>query len=356
MLVVVVAELTVRGLGLALDRSFAIEPYRLTDDSLYVSHPFVGYTPRAGHRNAKGDGFEHSVNGLGFRGPEISREKPEDVYRIVCLGGSTTWGIGANGDALTWPAIAEWLLQGELPRGGTIRKVEVVNAGVPGYTSLESFVNLKTRVLPLDPDAIIVYHAANDARVMLRPGFVPDHTHARRSWTNPAPPWLLDGVLGWSHLYGLVTRGTAPRKRPTIHDWLAVPGYEDGDFVDPDAQTLSPALDAYASTLREIVAIARAHDCCVALSTFAWSPDDDVPDDQRAWREAYATTMDEINGTTRRTAEQLGCTLIDVKAAGPSAVDDFSDFIHLSEDGRRRMGKLVAETVVAAGWLEGRCR
>ena len=38
------------------------------------------------------------INNIGFRGDDISIEKPNDTYRIFMVGGSTTFGVVVNND------------------------------------------------------------------------------------------------------------------------------------------------------------------------------------------------------------------------------------------------------------------
>ena len=45
-------------------------------------YPYLPYVPNPEHSE---------VNELGFRGESFSREKAPDSYRVICLGGSTTW-------------------------------------------------------------------------------------------------------------------------------------------------------------------------------------------------------------------------------------------------------------------------
>ena len=44
-----------------------------------------------------------SYNSFGFRGAEFSKEKPDDIFRIFAIGGSTTFGVGVENE-FTWPS------------------------------------------------------------------------------------------------------------------------------------------------------------------------------------------------------------------------------------------------------------
>jgi len=95
------------------------------------------------------------VNSLHLRGPEVP-EKPQDEFRILSLGESSTIGWKVS-HRQTYSAFLERRLH---TVGG--RRVKVVNAGVPAYTSFQGFTYLRYRGLELDPDAVLVYFGAND--------------------------------------------------------------------------------------------------------------------------------------------------------------------------------------------------
>ncbi len=86
---------------------------------------------------------------------EVQVPKPDGVYRIVAMGGSSTYGTPNPYDE-TYPYYLQQVLRDDY--GET--NVEVVNDGVPGYTSWHNLVDLSTRVLTLDPDLVILYHRA----------------------------------------------------------------------------------------------------------------------------------------------------------------------------------------------------
>lgn len=97
-------------------------------------------------------------NRLGYRGDEITTSKPSETYRIVALGGSTTYGEYLESWEQAYPAQLEHILKNDYG----YQQIEVINAGVPGYTTWESAVNFLLRVQDLDPDMIVIYHGVND--------------------------------------------------------------------------------------------------------------------------------------------------------------------------------------------------
>ncbi len=107
------------------------------------------------------------INSDGYRGPPL--DKPKRRFRILCVGGSTTWGATtARGDK-PWPRILQGLLGP--------KKFEVINAGVPGHSIIFN-EHLLARHLALKPDLIILYHGFNDFYFIVR-----NYTRARRKVT-----------------------------------------------------------------------------------------------------------------------------------------------------------------------------
>ena len=101
--------------------------------------------------------WEISLNSEGFRDVEIRRQKPPSVFRIICLGDSWTFGWNAS-STQSYPPQLQDLLRWEFPGAS----FEVFNLGVAGYSSFHGLRQLKTTVLDLDPDVIIVALAMNE--------------------------------------------------------------------------------------------------------------------------------------------------------------------------------------------------
>ena len=102
-----------------------------------------------------------NINSFGFRGTEISKEKPENIYRIIMLGGSTLFGIPSTSDYTTIPGF----LQKKFETTDSDFKVEVINAGSSGAYSKTETLYVKHKLLDFDPDLIIVYDGWNDSRI-----------------------------------------------------------------------------------------------------------------------------------------------------------------------------------------------
>jgi hypothetical protein len=98
-----------------------------------------------------------SINALGFRGIERVERKPKGVVRVVCFGGSNTFGALVDDDQ-TYPAY----LERELNRGSP-RRYEVWNAGVHAYTLAQDVAAAREVVARYDPD-VLIFQIGNPGR------------------------------------------------------------------------------------------------------------------------------------------------------------------------------------------------
>jgi len=97
------------------------------------------------------------INNEGFRGPEITKEKPDGTYRIFLVGGSTAFGSGVKDDETPSAHLQKIFDDAELDF-----KVEVINAGIPGAWSKPEIKFVKDRLIEYDPDLFIIYDGVND--------------------------------------------------------------------------------------------------------------------------------------------------------------------------------------------------
>tara|TARA_B100000959_G_scaffold273669_1_gene324475 strand:- start:1870 stop:2670 length:801 start_codon:yes stop_codon:yes gene_type:complete len=95
------------------------------------------------------------ANSLGFSSPPIPQKKTK--FRIITLGESSTSGYPVT-YLHSYPRVLESILNSSLELD-----VEVINAGVLGHHSSGAVVVFNKKILPLNPDLIILQYAFNDA-------------------------------------------------------------------------------------------------------------------------------------------------------------------------------------------------
>jgi len=116
--------------------------------------------------------YQVQINSLGLRGPEIERTPPPGRTRVLALGDSMTFGFYLEEDE-TWPR----QLEAELRRSGA--DVEVVNAGVGGWSIDSETQFALERGLALEPDHVVVGFCTNDPSDLIgQPGLYESVKHS----------------------------------------------------------------------------------------------------------------------------------------------------------------------------------
>ncbi|NLJ06365.1 MAG: SGNH/GDSL hydrolase family protein [Sphingobacteriales bacterium] len=122
-------------------------------------------------------GITYTHNSLGFRNKEFKKGK--NKFRIIAIGGSTTYGTGVS-DHQTWPYYLDSLLE---------PKAEVLNFGVSGHSTVEHLAQSFLIVPDYHPDAVILLCGLNDLRNCFIKNVRSDYTDFH--------PYNLEAVLGF---------------------------------------------------------------------------------------------------------------------------------------------------------------
>ncbi len=125
-------------------------PVTTTGAPYLPGNPYLLWEMVPGERQEMGVSVH--VNDLGFRGPETTAHKPPKVRRIIIVGDSSVYGHGV-GNNETFSA----LMDDSLPAD-----VEVLNLGVPGYSTEQTINLMEMRGWDLSPDLLIIGNMWSD--------------------------------------------------------------------------------------------------------------------------------------------------------------------------------------------------
>ncbi|HOW97034.1 MAG TPA: GDSL-type esterase/lipase family protein [Kiritimatiellia bacterium] len=222
-----IGEFAVRRLGLA--------PPLPEQFKNYASTPAMPYGPkphsRASGRSFKGEfEYDYRHNAFGLRDGEHELSKPPGVFRILGLGDSFTYGVGAAFEE-TYLHRLEQMLN---TRPGDHPRVEIIKAGIPRYFPEPERILLEKLGLQFQPDLVIVGFVPND---------VIDTFYGLDAVTVDPSGYLLTrqaaspGAVGRflykrSHLCRLVLARFMAWRNDRVENWAAV--YEAGGAHEAD--------------------------------------------------------------------------------------------------------------------------
>jgi len=118
--------------------------------------PLTGFANKRGFKGWCFGNVAVRTNEHGFRGlsPTETSKRP-DVLRIIGVGDSVMWGTGVRqADSLL--GILEELFV------GNGRAVEVINAGVVGYSTFQEYLLLRDHLMRFQPDVVLLNFCVND--------------------------------------------------------------------------------------------------------------------------------------------------------------------------------------------------
>lgn len=314
-------------------------------DLKWSPHHYLDYYPTPGYRRGL-----TSHNSLGFRDDEFPLKKPQGTYRIVALGGSTTYTIKVEDNAKTFTAQLDKILGDKYDDN----KSEVINAGVGGYNSWESLINFEFRVLDLEPDLIIVYFGTNDvhARLVEPEDYAGDNSGRRKQWQPPR----FNLIIRSSYLARIVSDrlDLGGYVRVGLGSFVNSESYRGaGSGYDEQPGEWERLLDKnppvyFERNIRSIVGVARAHGVDVLLATWAHSP---LFDDY-ASMESYERGFREMNEVVRKVALEEGVYFFDFAEVMPKDREFWSDGRHVNESGARKKADLFAEFIHSKKLME----
>lgn len=326
--------------------------------SKYISHRYLGYIPSPNYK--RGSNFH---NDLGYRGEPIPRVKAKNEFRIVCLGGSTTYTGWVPAPSDSYPAVIERQLN---ERG--FDHVRVINAGAEGWTSWETLVNFQFRVLDLQPDMIIIYQAVNDAiaRMVWPPrAYMGDNSGFARHVPGLDRPvslfeqstvirMILVQTGRWTS--PLTLRNTFGSLIPTSKFWQFhrfLEGTHPGRFFEkvPVERIFTSNPPVYfRRNLETLIVTSKHYGVVPVLATFLVNLS---IDDGALTAPDFVHSVEEHNDIIRELGKKFDVPVFEFAEAFPLDPDLFQGSIHLNVFGAAVKGRMFAEFLVREDLLGG---
>lgn len=221
------------------------------------------------------------TNSVGLRNTDELNDDPS-VFRVLVVGDSFIYGMYVHNPE-TFPARLEETLNQRLDT-----PVQVLNAGVPGYTIADELDYLKQKGLALKPDLVIFGFYTNDIfdfyptmRQYFARSVVLGYAETPPT-VSPLQAFLSNNIA----LYSLYRRlrgqvGQAQIEAEVNRITPTVPGleqvYKDITFLQPDAPEYQKEWQAYEKTLREAFALLKEQNIPAAM--VAWPDLSQMPEE-----------------------------------------------------------------------------
>lgn len=336
-------------LRVTTDDAFPRAPY--PNIEWLVQEPVLGWRNQSGFRTDASSEREYRgevrINARGFHGVEVPETKAPGSLRIICLGDSGTFGIwwevapereppavlvASNG----YPHALSTLLQQQ-----GREDVEVVNAGVLGYTTSHGLRQLATKLLELTPDIITVRFGYNDHSMAWNP--------ALRS-REPSLP-TVRALLYRHHNWKLIRLGMATYQRMS--------------FLHPDSGSVPwVTVDRFERNLERFIEVARERQIRLLFidyplrplqwGSFAMDPlffGLDGTQNMLQLYERHSIYQTALKKVTTREKVALLETA-GVFHEGTRRLFTDADPVHPNRTGSRVLGELLLAKLRGLGWLD----
>lgn len=316
-------------LGVDLEKVEGLRSFVRDGHQTFEPYPYAGFIAQPTPQQEK-----DPTRPKGWSFPQKKRRG----VRIACLGGSTTHG--------KYPRMLKQELEREI---GT--RVEVMNWGVPGWTTQETMVNYFTTVQDYDPDIVVIHHALNDVAPRRRAEYRSDYAHWRKTWEDPHFTGFEKWLIETSDIYAGLVAKTQPAFILTNFANREFEGVKADAPAKKMPKGTEKAFRRNIETLCDMIALRGGKVCLVTMpykANLALRKDGR----QRLW----AAGLEQHNEILREIAAERDLLLVDCEAGAKhqpeKAISMFRDRVHLTWKGARVKAQAIAQALLGAGWVE----
>ena len=267
---------------------------------------------------------------------EVAIPKPKGLFRVNCLGASTTANyILEKDEVFSYPLELEKILQKNFPK----KYIEVNNCAMGGFTTAEVLIAFLLNSIDSKPDIIVLYHAYNDLGPSLTSSFQSDYSHARQN------------LAGQYHLYKWASKiPYIPLALPNFLLNIFLPQnirYGIFEAVSKGSINLDDnfnGLDTYRRNINNLIHVCKANGIKVIVSTYCHFLYPQVENDKTHLK--YRSGVLEENRVIRELASLHELPLVDNFKLVPCDEKYFLDSVHFSPHGMREIANNISKPII----------
>lgn len=259
------------------------------------------------------------TNNIGFYGDDVAVPKPDGVFRIVCIGGSTT--EEREFVKQSYPV----KLQNRFASDFGMGRVEVVNCGTPAITTMGHLLRLPD-YLRLQPDFVILYLGVNDTCTL----------------------FSMRHALGFGAIRNLLSLSSI------LRFWL-------GWAVSPDERILLEAQrNTTIANLESMIRVFQQAHVGVALCSFAWPDPGRMGLRERMYfsvnaeeqfsaisLSAYVRAITNLNAEYQSLCSKMNLRYVPVAETLGGLPAYFLDICHMNDAGSREKTDIIYQYIKA---------
>lgn len=285
------------------------------------------------------------INSFGFRGDNITLEKPAGTIRVMVLGASETFGLYES-PGMDYPAQLARFLNEQIPH-----QVEVLNAAAPGMSPPRIVQYYRAYLRQFEPD-VVVYYPSPIFYLSIQPpeyervSVPPTQKASAFAWRLPGKASIVIKRFLPDDMQTRIKKYLIDRAERNHHpDWLfrEVPAGRDTLFRHHLADLLDQVRQGGAYFL-------TATHATVITDTIS-------PEDRNlliGWRKLYPHVTEQVflqnelavNRVVRGYRDSLGASVLDFDQLAPKSPDFFADHVHFTDRGAELLAKSIASAII----------
>lgn len=297
-----------------------------------------------------------TVDGIRYissrHGELYPQKKPDEAYRIVVFGGSTTVNGPAYEEAgIHYPLVIQSSLKEALPQ----KTIEVINVGYAAYCTAHSLIQLALDVISWKPDLVILSHNFNDLMSSYWPGLTYDYSNK-----------YSDEVFSVPNLKEIYTRPNVIFEHSQLYWYLrnrvkVIRGIIGSEMSRKSYGNEPPplAIKIFKRNLQTFITVARANEAEVLLGSQPLQPSEEYFLLHMAVKsynvrmtyplhEEFVKHHRVFNNVIKEMADENNVMFLDNDTSFGGEKHYFIDFLHYSPEGVRKLGNNFASFLLSA--------